>query len=198
MSPCQCGCGRDTGQYVRSCRGHKKGDPRKFVTGHKLVPGIRERYQEIQGLWFAGVAARGIAEVVELSESQLNNSVRKMRDQGWDMPYRYQREQRPDLRSAPIGHRECPQCGDLFEVRASRKHCDDCRHFLESAHRAVRKALRVGALVRPEACEGCGRMGGTEAHHADYSKQLEVEWLCPKCHMGIHARQRLGRMLVAA
>lgn len=51
------------------------------------------------------------------------------------------------------------------------------------AHRAVHKALREGRLRRPPACENCGRVTERiDAHHEDYSKPLDVDWLCVWCH----------------
>lgn len=47
----------------------------------------------------------------------------------------------------------------------------------------VQAALRAGVLTRPSVCEQCGASGGRiEAAHADYSKPLEVRWLCCPCH----------------
>ena len=52
-----------------------------------------------------------------------------------------------------------------------------------SAQQKVRHAIRTGKLSRPNTCEGCAVVGvRIEAHHADYSKPLEVEWLCKPCH----------------
>jgi hypothetical protein len=47
----------------------------------------------------------------------------------------------------------------------------------------VSTAIRNGSLVK-ESCEECG--GEAHAHHDDYSKPLEVRWLCPEHHMGMH------------
>lgn len=55
------------------------------------------------------------------------------------------------------------------------------------AHDAVRKALKSGRLVRPDTCEGCGATGRLHAHHDDYEKRLDVRWLCPSCHVRVHA-----------
>jgi hypothetical protein len=46
----------------------------------------------------------------------------------------------------------------------------------------VQYALKKGWLVRPEQCEKCGRNCKPEAAHHDYSKPLEVRWLCRSCH----------------
>lgn len=48
---------------------------------------------------------------------------------------------------------------------------------------AVSNAIRDGRLVRPTGCSNCGVSGPRiEAHHADYGKPLDVEWLCKPCH----------------
>jgi hypothetical protein len=53
---------------------------------------------------------------------------------------------------------------------------------------AVREAVRNGILVRPEVCEICDKSprDGVVAHHPDYSRPLEVEWLCRSCHTAKH------------
>lgn len=51
------------------------------------------------------------------------------------------------------------------------------------ARRAVKRAIVNGTLVRPETCEDCGeRSNAIEAHHEDYSRRFDVNWLCPTCH----------------
>ncbi len=53
---------------------------------------------------------------------------------------------------------------------------------LNRALSAVHYAVKVGHLIRPETCEECGREGHIEAHHEDYSRPLNVVWLCRPCH----------------
>ena|SRR3990167_2795851 len=48
------------------------------------------------------------------------------------------------------------------------------------AHRLVLDAVRTGLLIR-RPCEGCGEKR-SQAHHEDYSKPLEIIWLCQECH----------------
>lgn len=45
----------------------------------------------------------------------------------------------------------------------------------------VQKALKSGRLVR-QPCEVCGSTVKVQAHHDDYSKPLDVRWLCFKHH----------------
>ena len=54
----------------------------------------------------------------------------------------------------------------------------------------VKRAIERGDLIRPTLCHKCGDNAGVasdgrskiHAHHHDYSKPLDVEWLCAKCH----------------
>lgn len=52
-----------------------------------------------------------------------------------------------------------------------------------AAHVAVGNAVRDGKLV-PQPCEECGMTA--QAHHDDYSKPLDVRWLCPTHHSQWH------------
>jgi hypothetical protein len=54
-----------------------------------------------------------------------------------------------------------------------------------AAHVTVTLALQNGSLTR-QPCEVCGKEK-TDAHHDDYSKPLEVRWLCRPHHKQHHA-----------
>ena len=58
------------------------------------------------------------------------------------------------------------------------------------AHGAVRRALASGKLVR-QPCERCGSTHKVEAHHDDYSKPLDIRWLCEEHHKQRHVELRL-------
>lgn len=49
--------------------------------------------------------------------------------------------------------------------------------------------VRRGTLV-PKSCDNCGDPKA-EMHHEDYSKPLDVNWLCRKCHLELHERRKL-------
>lgn len=55
---------------------------------------------------------------------------------------------------------------------------------LSKAHQEVATALKKG-LIKKSPCEICGDKI-VEAHHDDYTKPLDVRWLCKKCHMKWH------------
>lgn len=55
------------------------------------------------------------------------------------------------------------------------------------ARRMVSNAVRDGRLI-PLPCESCGAKA--EAHHPDYSKPLEVRWLCFAHHRALHTALR--------
>lgn len=58
-----------------------------------------------------------------------------------------------------------------------------------AAQTAVGNAIRDGKLKR-QTCRECGKKA--HAHHEDYSKPLDVIWLCPVHHAEIHKRKRNG------
>lgn len=60
----------------------------------------------------------------------------------------------------------------------------------DKAHTAVTKALREGTIQRPNNCIDCGVVCKPYAHHEDYDKWLEVDWLCSKCHPKRHKRSK--------
>ena len=54
------------------------------------------------------------------------------------------------------------------------------------ANQAVGRAIKEGKLI-PEPCKICGATENIVAHHEDYSKRLDVVWLCKSHHNQLHA-----------
>lgn len=83
--------------------------------------------------------------------------------------YERERSVRPARRAKTLGY-----------MRVARR-----RHPERFAARAaVSYAVRVGHLVR-RPCEVCGEPRA-QAHHEDYSRPLEVRWLCLRHHWAQH------------
>jgi hypothetical protein len=75
-----------------------------------------------------------------------------------------------------------------------RKYADDHRRRYpqkEAARKMVTFAIKGGYLIKPEECEDCGSPTPSldlHGHHEDYSKPLDVEWLCRGCHGKRHRK----------
>jgi hypothetical protein len=57
------------------------------------------------------------------------------------------------------------------------------------AHNILNKMILRGKLVR-QPCEVCGSVR-SHAHHHDYLKPLDVEWLCQLHHKQKHGKERV-------
>ncbi len=55
------------------------------------------------------------------------------------------------------------------------------------AHNLVNNAIRDERLFN-EPCQVCGKEEGVHAHHDDYSKPLNIRWLCAAHHRQWHAK----------
>jgi hypothetical protein len=55
---------------------------------------------------------------------------------------------------------------------------------------AVGNALVGGHLKRPRRCSVCHRVCLPDAHHEDYSKPLEILWVCRPCHYQLDKARR--------
>lgn len=58
------------------------------------------------------------------------------------------------------------------------------------ARQAVYRAIREGKMTRPDSCSQCAVVGKIEADHSDYSRPLDVRWLCKPCHTTITVERR--------
>lgn len=60
-----------------------------------------------------------------------------------------------------------------------------------AAHVLLGNAVRRGEIKKPECCPQCGQFKPSRqihAHHEDYSKPLEVVWMCAMCHVEHHGK----------
>jgi len=63
---------------------------------------------------------------------------------------------------------------------------------------ALNHGVRSGYVIKPgfcskcEVCSKCGESKRIEGHHLDYSRPLDVVWLCNSCHKKIHKENKNG------
>lgn len=77
-------------------------------------------------------------------------------------------------------------------IRRSQAKWDDENKEAKYAHGVVARAVRTGCLIKPSECPLCGEFTPSRmmhAHHEDYSKPLDIEWMCFKCHRAHHNPQ---------
>ncbi len=55
----------------------------------------------------------------------------------------------------------------------------------------VNRAVRAKKLFS-QPCYECGSIDSPHAHHDDYSKPLNIRWLCPPCHSKWHKENGEG------
>jgi len=61
------------------------------------------------------------------------------------------------------------------------------RKRYRKAIRETRVAIDRGDIIKPKLCELCGKERRLGSHHEDYSKPLQVVWLCSDCHGKRHS-----------
>ena len=57
------------------------------------------------------------------------------------------------------------------------------------ARTTLHKAVKSGRVTKLSFCERCENETRLDGHHEDYTKPLEVTWLCVPCHNVVHPRK---------
>jgi hypothetical protein len=83
---------------------------------------------------------------------------------------------------------QSPHRKDHFAQLKERVNADPLRR---KAHQLTSNAIRDGRLIRPGSCSLCDKQCKPEAHHDDYSRPLDVRWLCRSCHCRHHRLEQL-------
>jgi hypothetical protein len=65
------------------------------------------------------------------------------------------------------------------------------RHpMVYASHVITNNAIRDGKLLAVSICSVCNSTDKIEKHHDDYTKPLEVRWLCEQCHKEWHRHNK--------
>ena len=79
----------------------------------------------------------------------------------------------------------------MREHRKTYGELTDIQRLKADCRAQTRRYVRTGKLTRPESCPRCAGKGvRVDAHHEDYARPLEVEWLCRPCHLWRHREGR--------
>jgi hypothetical protein len=87
------------------------------------------------------------------------------------------------------GHTRCRPCKNRTwqAARPTYGELPEWQRKREIARAYARAYQRLGKL-KPKPCEVRGCNQKPEKHHEDYSKPLQVRWLCRRHHMAEHER----------
>lgn len=97
--------------------------------------------------------------------------------------YRREYEKRPHVYASKKRYRNT--AGGKAMMQASRKRWEEQKLFALAAITMVNNAVRNGRLKKSP-CVVCGSTKRIHGHHEDYSKPLDVIWLCQTHHKARH------------
>lgn len=83
-------------------------------------------------------------------------------------------------------YRQQPEVRDRLRERARARRNDPAERHKHIARWKVNRAIASGQMVK-HPCVVCGLMPA-QAHHQDYSRPLDVTWLCATHHAEEHAK----------
>src|SRR5688572_5383578 len=69
---------------------------------------------------------------------------------------------------------------------------DEAEALRNRARGQLKRAVVDGTVDKPLECQACGKRCEPHAlhgHHHDYTKPLDVDWLCATCHRHAHASE---------
>lgn len=71
---------------------------------------------------------------------------------------------------------------DKYKVRDAQASKTRPKNEKTKARELLNHAVKSGKIIKPTNCSCCGKIRKVTGHHPDYSKPLEVIWLCYECH----------------
>lgn len=90
-----------------------------------------------------------------------------------------------------IKQRKCRLNGtDKKTTQARKKAWEERNIHKKTAQSKAHYAKRRGVLKIPNRCEVCESTPPEHMHHHDYSRPLDVVWVCTKCHGVLHRKTK--------
>jgi len=88
------------------------------------------------------------------------------------------------------GQKTCKPCHAEYMRKNRPKHSEltDAQRMKANCRSYANVAFKRGKLIK-QPCVKCGDEN-SEMHHEDYTKPLEVIWLCRKDHLGLHQKEQ--------
>jgi hypothetical protein len=118
------------------------------------------------------MADRHLGKCKQCTRTDVQDNYRKRREQY--AHYERKRFQDPERRAAIQHYARISRGRDPMKYQA---------------RNATNNAIRDGKLIR-KPCEVCGAKA--QAHHIDYSRPLDVRWLCHAHHLAEHGKQAIS------
>lgn len=88
---------------------------------------------------------------------------------------------------------EAPRVPVQKKKRVKRNRESRSNPYKQKARNELRNAVRRGQLSKPSTCSRCGSGGRISGHHHDYSRPLEVIWVCRSCHEVLDRERERGK-----
>lgn len=85
------------------------------------------------------------------------------------------------------GQRYCRLCHNAYQRETRPKYFElSKRDRFRSGARAYANVYKGRGKLVQQPCEVCASKVNIQMHHENYSKPLEVNWLCVECHTDLH------------
>lgn len=154
----------------------------------RKIKNTKKRNEEIIRLHNLGVSKNGLSKLFQLTTSMINiitNNRSRYEDKsvwaGYHRAYRLKNREKIRAYKREYNTKWRKENGYHNEAMSKRRYPEK-----EYARYITQQAVRTGKLVK-QVCK-CGNPS-TEAHHVDYSKPMEVVWLCRSCHSKEHVHK---------
>jgi hypothetical protein len=140
-----------------------------------------------------GKSAEHYASIPTCCKECWKERVKKRRNEKITLIRAYDRERSrlPHRKAAKEEYRKRPDVQKKLVARTRKAR--QTRPGMLLSHNAVMRGIKSGKIIRPDHCTRCLVQCVPQGHHDDYSKPLDVMWLCTFCHAARHIE--LGRII---